>query len=195
MKGIKNLLGGLILVAILIILDREIGQEEPMKNRTTRKLWLAVALILAFVATCFGGVMSAQQTPIFYGALRPGILGQTVCNKKEEVAIIINDGYDFDSVGLARVVAHEMHHAATIKRLGGCLKAAEVYKADPMTQEIPAYCMELKERMRESTEPGAVLQDFIRHIYNVYGIPKKMSPEQVARRVEELCTGRSHDSS
>lgn len=181
------------MVIILIIFDREIGEEKMEKKHSN--FWLFVCILGLMLLGLANKCVNGQTTPIFYGALRPGILGQTVCNKKEEVAIIINDGYDFDSVGLARVVAHEMHHAATIKRLGGCLKAAEVYKADPMTQEIPAYCMELKERMRGSTEPGVVLQDFIRHIYNVYGIPKKMSPEQVARRVEELCTGRRDDSS
>lgn len=192
MKAIKNVIGAIILIVLITLLDREIGGKMSVNERTNTFFWawgcVLALIVLALVNRC----VSAQEVPVFYGALRPGIIGQTVCNKNNEVAIIINDGYNLDSTQLRRTIAHELHHAATIKTLGGCMKAAEVYMRDPMTQEIPAYCAELKERM--VTSPTA-LSDFIRHIYGVYGIPKKMSIEQVARRVEELCTGRKNDSS
>lgn len=189
---IKNLGIGLVLMLAVTIIERNFNREKKVQTKSPRNtaFWAWGCLIALALLGWANSCLNAQQVPVFYGALRQGIIGQTVCNKKNELAIIINDGYNFDSTGLARVIEHELVHVSQIRGMGGsCLEAAKVYAKDPMAQEIPAYCPELRARMKASNEPHEVFGDFVLHIYNVYGIVKKMDVAGVARRVEELCPG------
>lgn len=196
MKGIKNLLGGLLLVIILIILDREIGEEKPMQKKNTGKWMLFCILSLALLGL-LNKCVNAQQVPIFYGALRQGILGQTVCNKKNEIAVIINDGYGFDTLELASVIEHELIHVSQIRAISGgdCEMAAKEYARNPLAKEIPAYCPEIKRRVRDG-DAAIVIKQFVTHMILVYGEKHKLTYEGVLRQTEDLCLSRrSHDSS
>ena len=195
MKAIKNLLGGLILVIILIILDREIGEERQVKKHSN--FWLFACLLGLMVLGLANKCVNAQQVPIFYGALRPGILGQTVCNKRNEVAIIINDGYGFDTLELASVIEHELIHASQIRAISGgdCEMASKEYARDPLAKEIPAYCPEIKRRAKAG-DAAVVIKQFVTHMLIVYGEKHKLTYEGVLRKTEDLCLSRrSHDSS
>lgn len=198
MKRVTDFLLGLLLVIWFTILERslnkELNKEKPMTSKTAlRHMAFALGILLALVATCTGAVLKAQEVPIFYAALEPHIRGQVVCNKKDEVAILLNSNFDTaDTTNLRRVIEHEMYHIGQIRLLGGCIKAGEVYAKDPMAQELPAYCKELKERMLEG-EAGEVLQRFTIHMHQIYG--RGRSIDYVMDRTNVVCLGGSNDSS
>ncbi len=192
MKAIKNLLGGLLLVIILIIIDREIGGDNPMKKFNTM-FWAWVCLLALAGLGLANSYLNAQQVPIFYAALEPQIRGQVVCNRNDEMAILISDNFDpMDTTSLRRVIEHEMVHISQIRALGGCIKAGEVYKKDPLEQELPAYKKELLERMKEG-DAEQVLSQFLFHMHQLYG--RGRSVDYVMDRINVVCLGGSNDSS
>jgi hypothetical protein len=189
MKGIKNLLGGLLLVIVLIIMDREIGGEKPVSTKRNSYVWAWVCILALALLGLANKCVNAQNAPVFYAPLVQGIIGQTVCDKNNNVVILVNSGYELDSTELRILIAHERVHADQVRTVG-CVEAGRLYKLDPLSKEIPAFCEELKSRMVNGDAIN-VVTTFILYLQDRY--TPNLTTDQIMDKVEEFCLGRKHD--
>ena len=182
---------GLVLVLVVTILEYNFHKERKMQTKSARNtaFWAWGCLVALALLGFANKYLNAQEpAPVFYAGLQQGMLGQTVCDKAGNIAILINSNYTFDSTQLRRIVEHENVHVGQVRALGGCEEAGKIYQKDPLAQEVPAYCQELKERMLESNGQGVeVLTNFIAHVHAIYGKQMGLTFDEVMERVYKLC--------
>lgn len=189
MRAIKNFLGGLILVIIFIEFDKHLNKEKPVSKDKNTIFWAWVCILALAVLGLVNKCAFGQDVPIFYALMPYPVMGQTVCDKNGNLAILVSYNVD-DSTEYRRVVSHENVHVGQIRSLGGCVEASRVYRKDPMAQELPAYCAELKERM-VSGDAEQVLRTFVVHMHSTYG--RGRSVDYVISEVNKVCLGGSND--
>lgn len=155
MKTIKNLLGGLLLVIILIILDREVWEEKPVSKKSNAYVWA----LISFLALALLGLMNkcvlAQEfvstgntTVVQWPFLSPSPLGMasanTTCTLDNKPVILVHPSIIQGSAEWRVIVSHEMVHVRQMRAVkGGCKKAVEKFRSSSeyrLMAEGEAYC-------------------------------------------------------
>jgi hypothetical protein len=146
MKAIKNFLGAIVIVLILTLIDREIGEEqEPMQKKNTGK-WILFCVLSVALLGLMNKCLLAQQVDsvkVSFGMLPPQFAGITTCDSatnRPEITVALGVTGEM----LIVILRHEKVHAIRMLRFpGGCNAFQARYTKDfrfRVTEEATAYC-------------------------------------------------------
>lgn len=169
MKGLKNLLIGVVLCLLASVLDNQLHKEETV-DKEFRKYtgWLIIAALLVVMVNLLGCTQPPAKLNSSYA---PGYvpLGQMGCNNVGAPFIELNPL--IAERDKEWVTEHENYHVTQTKEYGGCAKMMARYTTDldfKLKIEAEAYCAVYNQQVKSGQEPYPTMEKIVFWLLEAY---------------------------